>query len=84
MDSVLEMGEHAAIGLAGRLDCPLETVRRRVGQTSHRPLARDMQRFEELYYSRRPAYARADYRIAIESDDPSVAVEAVLNLPLFT
>ena len=66
------------------LDCPFETVRRRVGQASHRPLARDPQRFEELYYSRRPAYARADYCIPIESDDPLVAVEAVLNLPLFT
>lgn len=66
------------------LDCPFETVRHRVGQTSHRPLARDPQRFEELYHARRPAYARADYCIQVESDDPSVAVEAVLNLPMFT
>jgi shikimate kinase len=66
------------------LDCPFETVRHRVGQTSHRPLARDPQRFEELYHARRPAYARADYCIQVDSDDPSVAVEAVLNLPIFT
>ena len=71
-------------GITIWLDCPFETVLRRVGQASHRPLARDMQRFEELYHSRRPAYARADYRIPIEDDDPSVAVETVLNLPMFT
>jgi shikimate kinase len=71
-------------GITIWLDCPFETVRQRVGQTSHRPLARDPQRFEELYHARRPAYARADYCIPVQSDDPSVAVEAVLNLPLFT
>jgi shikimate kinase len=71
-------------GITIWLDCPFETVRRRVAEASHRPLARDMQRLEELYQERQAAYARADYRIAIESDDPSVAVEAVLKLPLFS
>jgi shikimate kinase len=65
------------------LDCPLETVRRRVGPASHRPLARDPVSFAQLYETRRESYARADCRIPIESDDPAVAVEAVLRLPLF-
>jgi shikimate kinase len=65
------------------LDCPFETVRRRVEQASHRPLARDPVSFAQLYETRRESYARADYRIPIESDDPVVAVEAALRLPLF-
>jgi shikimate kinase len=70
-------------GITIWLDCPLEIVRRRVQQASHRPLARDAERFEQLYEARRESYSRADYRIPIESDDPTVAVEAALRLPLF-
>ena len=51
------------------------------GGSLARPLARDPERFEELYHARHAAYARADFRIAIESDDPAVAVEAMLKLP---
>ena len=70
-------------GITIWLDCPFETVRRRVEPASHRPLARDPVSFAQLYETRRESYARADYRIPIESDDPAVAVEAVLRLPLF-
>ena len=56
-------------------------MRRRVAEPSSRPLARDAQRFEELYHARHAAYARAEYRICIESDDPAVVVEAILKLP---
>jgi shikimate kinase len=65
------------------LDCPFETVRQRVEKASHRPLARDGKRFEELFRGRQTAYAKADYRIPIECDDPLVALEAILQLPLF-
>ncbi len=65
------------------LDCPLEMVRLRVEHATHRPLARDQQRFEELFYGRQAAYAKADYRIAIGCDDPEVAIEEILKLPLF-
>jgi shikimate kinase len=70
-------------GITVWLDCPLETVRRRVAEPSSRPLARDAQRFEELFHERHAGYGRADYRIPIDSDDPLAAVEAVLKLPLF-
>ena len=70
-------------GISIWLDCPFETVRRRVLETTHRPLARDMGRFEELYRERLAAYGRADQRIVIQSDDPSLAVDAILELPLF-
>lgn len=65
------------------LDCPLETVRRRVEQASHRPLARDQQKFEELFHAREAAYAKADYRIRIASDDSAAVIEEILKLPLF-
>ncbi len=64
------------------LSCPYDVVARRVGENSHRPLARDMNRFEELYRSRQTAYQRAGFRIDIESDDPNVAVDAIMNLCL--
>ena len=70
-------------GISIWLDCPIEAVRRRVAEASHRPLARDANRLEQLYLERQAAYARADYRIPIESDEPSAAVAAILNLPLF-
>jgi shikimate kinase len=54
-----------------------------VGDTSHRPLARDPESFARLYETRREGYARADYRIPIENDDPAITVEALLALPLF-
>ena len=65
------------------LDCPLDMVRQRVEHATHRPLARDRQRFEELFHSRQAAYAKADYRICIACDDPAVALEEILKLPLF-
>ena len=70
-------------GVTVWLDCPYETVQRRVAAATHRPLARDPERFERLYWERHAAYARADFRIEIASDDPAAAVEAVLKLPIF-
>ena len=70
-------------GITILLDCPFEVVKRRVGEASHRPLARDPESLALLYEARREGYARADYRIAIESDDPAIALEALLALPLF-
>jgi shikimate kinase len=65
------------------LSCAYEVVARRVAQNANRPLARDMQRFAELYQARQAAYSRANFRIEIESDDPTVAVNAIWDLPLF-
>jgi shikimate kinase len=67
-------------GVAIWLDCPAETAWRRVAETSHRPLARDREKFQELHAARSDFYARADGRIEITSDDPAVAVDAILAL----
>ena len=70
-------------GIAIWLKCPFPLIVSRTAQTGHRPLARDPKRFEALYIERQPAYECAEHHIAIESDDPRVAVSAILRLPLF-
>ena len=70
-------------GVAVWLDCPFETVRQRVAQAVHRPLARDPQKFAELYEARRECYRLADVHVPIASDDPAEAVEAILVHPIF-
>ncbi len=65
------------------LDCPLDVARRRVEKDSTRPLARDPERFAELYESRRSSYCGADYRIEFAGDDPEGAVDAICALPIF-
>ena len=65
------------------LDCTLERVRARLDGTSDRPLARDPEKFAQLYEARREAYAKADYRIPVDCDDPAAIVAAILKLPIF-
>jgi len=65
------------------LDCPLERVRNRLAGAPERPLARDPEKFAQLYEERQAAYAKADYRIAVECDDPDEIVAAILKLPIF-
>jgi len=66
------------------LDCPFEMVRRRAAATPERPLARDPQRFEQLYNQRTAGYARADFRIPIESDDPADALRTIRALKILS
>ena len=70
-------------GVTVWLDCPLALIRRRVEGGTNRPLARDPQKFELLYHARRESYAQADFHIQVTGDDPEVAVQAVLELPIF-
>lgn len=69
-------------GIAIWLDCPFETVQRRVAQTTHRPLAQDPARFADLYRSRRDDYALADIRVPVETDDAAITIEFILAHPL--
>ena len=65
------------------LDAPFELVRARVAPQTHRPLARDPEKFAALYAERRAAYAQADYRIPVEGDDERAAVAAIMGLAIF-
>jgi shikimate kinase len=70
-------------GVTVWLDCPFEIVFRRVAPTSHRPNARDPEKFRALYWERVESYRLADIHVAIESDDADQTVEAILKHPLF-
>jgi shikimate kinase len=69
-------------GITVWLDCPFETIEHRVGQATHRPLARDPQAFAELFEARRDHYRLADVHIPIETDDPEITVAAIVAHPL--
>jgi shikimate kinase len=62
------------------LDCSFPRVCARVEGRSHRPLARDPEKFQQLYQQRQAAYSKAEYRIEIDTDDPAVIVDAILKL----
>jgi shikimate kinase len=70
-------------GITVWLDCPFALVQQRVGQASHRPLARDPQAFATLFEARRADYGLADVHVTIESDDPEITVAAILSHPTF-
>jgi shikimate kinase len=66
------------------LDCPLETIESRIGPGDKtRPLSLDRVKMRELYELRRPLYARADFRIDADCEEPSIVLEQIRNLPIF-
>jgi len=65
------------------LDAPLEMTRPASPAALNRPLARDPEKFEELFNSRRSCYEKAHYRIPVTSEGSSGALKAILELPLF-
>jgi len=70
-------------GVSVWLDCPYSMVERRLAGYEHRPLARDPGKLRELFAVRRAGYERADYCIAVESDDAAATMAKILALPLF-
>jgi shikimate kinase len=69
-------------GVTVWIDTPFDIVSKRVALSNHRPLARDAERFAELFEERRAFYARAEYHIAIEGDDSRSGVRQLLALDL--
>jgi shikimate kinase len=69
-------------GVSVWLDCPFETVERRVARDPSRPLARDPEQFQALYLARRESYSLADVRIAVAEEDAATVVEALLAHPM--
>ncbi len=69
-------------GITVWLDCPLEMAAERAALASHRPLARDPGQFAALYQERLPSYRLANIHIPVTTDDPHVAVAAILSHPL--
>lgn len=65
------------------LDADFPVVKKRVSLASHRPLARNAERFAELFQQRRENYAKAEYRVIITEDDSRAALQEILRLPIF-
>lgn len=65
------------------LDADFPVVRKRVSMATHRPLARNAERFAQLFQERRENYAKAEFRILIPLDDSRAALEEILRLPIF-
>jgi len=70
-------------GISIWLDCPLEEIQHRIAGETHRPLAKEPQRFEDLYAARREVYARADFRIDAGGMNADQVVAAISSLPIF-
>jgi shikimate kinase len=70
-------------GVTVWLDCPLEIIHTRLGDLSTRPLASDPVAMEKLFEARRPLYARADYHVKADREDPSEITRKILSLPIF-
>lgn len=65
------------------LDVQFEVMQKRVECATHRPLARDPEKFRQLYEARLPMYKKAEYRITVVGDDSRNALEQILELPIF-
>ena len=70
-------------GVTVWLDCPLDIVRRRLGDDTTRPLAANRNGLAQLFEDRRPLYARADYRVPVDTDHIPAIIQRILELPLF-
>lgn len=70
-------------GVTVWLDCPLEVIRTRLGDLSTRPLATDWVAMAKLFEARRPLYARADYQVKADCEDPFEVTQRILSLPIF-
>lgn len=70
-------------GVTVWLDCSLEVIRKRLGDDSTRPLAANRNGLEKLFADRRPVYARANYRVDVDTGDSPEIVKRILALPIF-
>jgi shikimate kinase len=62
------------------LECDLEVMRERVAAFTHRPNARDPERFARLYQERLPAYRLADHVVETSTGTPEEAAAAIAAL----
>jgi shikimate kinase len=65
------------------LDCPFPRICERLEGQTHRPLARDPEKFKQLFDHRRDLYSQAEHRIEADTDDATAIVAAILKLPIF-
>jgi shikimate kinase len=70
-------------GVTVWLDCPFHRISARMEGQTHRPLARDPEKFRQLFDDRLDLYSKAEHRIEADTDDPATIVAQILKLPIF-
>jgi shikimate kinase len=70
-------------GVTVWLDCPFPRICARLDRQTHRPLARDPEKFQRLFDDRQDVYSKAEHRIEADTDDPAAIVAEILKLPIF-
>ncbi len=70
-------------GITVWLDCPIETVRKRLAGDITRPLAQNREGLGRLFEDRRPIYSRADFRVEVDCGDAAEIVRKILQLAIF-
>jgi shikimate kinase len=65
------------------LDCSFSRICARLEGQTHRPLARDPQKLQQLFEDRRDLYSQAEHHIEADTDDPAAIVSRILQLPIF-
>lgn len=69
-------------GVTVWINTSLDIMCDRVARADHRPLARDMDRFRQLYEQRIPFYERAEYRVDVPDGDSRAALRMLIELCL--
>jgi|HubBroStandDraft_5_1064220.scaffolds.fasta_scaffold134557_2 shikimate kinase len=70
-------------GVTVWLDCPFPRICARMEGQTHRPLARDPEKFQRLFDDRRDLYRHAEHHIHADTDDAAAIVAEILKLPIF-
>ena len=94
MPSVLALGGGAFVqkqnweilennGVTVWIDSPFNILQQRLDGDTTRPLARDPQRFHQLFLDRREFYKRADFHVEVAEEDATAVVQRILSLPIF-
>jgi shikimate kinase len=65
------------------LDCSFERICTRLDGVTDRPLARDPEKFRQLFADRRDSYDKAEFRVDADTDDAAAVVAEILKLPIF-
>lgn len=70
-------------GITVWLDAELDLIQQRIEGQTHRPLAQDPERFAGLYAERQIEYAKADFRVPVDTNDSAETLKRVMELPLW-
>ena len=69
-------------GITVWINTSFDVMRHRCAAHDHRPLARDPQRFRELYQQRLPFYRRAEFHVDVPDGNSRAALRNLLDLCL--